>query len=83
MNQSDILEIIIDNIRQILPGLEGHAFKPSDSMRDLGLHSIARYEVVLMTLERLSLNAPKQEFAGAASIGELARIFYAKVSQVR
>ncbi len=78
MNQEHIFEIIVGHVREVLPELEAHVFQQTDSLRALGANSIDRADILMMTLERLSLNIPLPEMAKAENIGELASIIHAK-----
>lgn len=79
MNQSTVLEVIVRHAREVVPALANHSFHPDDSLRELGANSIDRSEIVMMTLETLSLSIPLIEVARAGSVGELASILYAKL----
>ena len=78
MNQHQILDIIARHTRDVLPRLATHAFQPSDSLRELGANSVDRSEIIMMTLESLSLRIPLIEMAKAQNIGELAGIIHAR-----
>jgi len=78
MNKEDIFEVIVGHTREVIPELEEHDFKTDDALKDLGANSIDRSEIVMMTLESLSLNIPLVEIAGAGNMGELASILYEK-----
>lgn len=62
----------------MIPDLEGHHFQSNDALKDLDANSIDRSEIVMMTLESLSLKIPLIEIAGAGNIGELASILHEK-----
>lgn len=79
MDRHTILDIIAQNTREVLPALENHQFQPGDSLRDLGANSIDRSEIVMMTLEKLSLNIPLVMIARAENIGELSQILHEKL----
>jgi polyketide biosynthesis acyl carrier protein len=79
MNKGRVFEIITRHAREVVPGLEGHHFQSSDSLKDLGANSIDRSEIVMMTLESLSLKLPLVETARAANIGELVNILDEKL----
>ncbi|MDN7675146.1 acyl carrier protein [Burkholderia oklahomensis] len=74
MSQQRILELIAKHAREVVPGLEGHVFAPGDSLRELGANSIDRVDIIVMTLEALSLDVPLAAMANARNIGELAGI---------
>lgn len=82
MNKEQIFEIITRHASEVLPGLKGHAFKATDALKDLGANSIDRSEIVMMTLESLSLSIPLIEIARAGNIGELTNILYEKSQAV-
>ncbi|MBW8851148.1 MAG: acyl carrier protein [Xanthomonadales bacterium] len=78
MNQQDILDVIVNHAREVVPELETHDFQPTDSLRALGANSVDRADIIMMTLESLSLSIPLNELASAANIGELAGLIHAK-----
>lgn len=77
-SKEHVLEVIVGHVREVLPELEGHDFKPTDSLRALGANSIDRADILMMTLESLALNIPLIEMAKAENIGDLAGIIHAK-----
>lgn len=79
MNVQEIFDIIVGHTREVLPDLEAHAFQFSDSLRELGANSIDRSEIVMLTLESLSLKIPMVEVAKAENMGELAGLLHAKL----
>ncbi len=82
MNKNDIYELIVRHICEVLPNLEGHEFEPSDRLEDLGANSVDRAEIIMITMEALSLQIPRVELFGAKSIGELADVFHKKSQSV-
>ena len=80
MTVQEIFEIISGHAREVVIPLESHEFKMEESLRDLGANSIDRSEIVMMTMETLSLNIPMIEIAGAENIGELATILHEKLA---
>jgi polyketide biosynthesis acyl carrier protein len=79
MTIEDIFAIIIGHTREVLPGLDDHAFQFSNSLRELGANSIDRSEIVMLTLESLSLKIPMIEVAKAENMGELAGLLHARL----
>jgi len=79
MNKVQVFELITRHTCEVLPELENHEFKFEDSLRDLGANSIDRSEIVMMTLEALSLNIPMITIARAENMGELASILHEKL----
>ncbi|MEV7775542.1 acyl carrier protein [Kitasatospora sp. NPDC086791] len=78
MSTQDVLKLIVENTREVLPELEDHAFTADDSLKELGANSIDRAEILMMTIEALSVSIPLAELADARNIGELADRIHAK-----
>jgi len=78
MSESEIVATIVRHARQVVPQLEGHQFKATDSLRELGANSVDRADIIMMTLETLELNIPLSVMAKAENIGELANIIHEK-----
>lgn len=76
MDQQQLFNIIIEHTREVIPELEEHNFVETDSLVELGANSIDRSEIIMMTLEDLSLEVPLVKFAGAKNIGELAELIH-------
>jgi polyketide biosynthesis acyl carrier protein len=77
VSKEQVLEVIVRHVREAIPGLADHPFHPGDSLKALGANSIDRADIIMMTLESLSLNIPLIEMAKAENIGELASIIHA------
>ncbi|MFH9613910.1 acyl carrier protein [Streptomyces pratensis] len=78
MPDNRVFDLIAQHTREVIPELDGHHFEPSDSLRDLGANSIDRAEIIIMTLESLSVSIPLVELADAKNIGELADLIHGK-----
>jgi len=81
MTKAEILELIAKSTREIIPGLEGHVFKASDQLSELGANSVDRAEITMMVQESLALTIPRVELTGPKNIGELAELFFAKLKR--
>lgn len=79
MSVENVFNIITGHAREVLPNLVDHQFQFTDSLRDLGANSIDRSEIVMLTLESLSLRIPLVQVAKAENIGELASLLHAKL----
>jgi polyketide biosynthesis acyl carrier protein len=80
MGPDAVFSALLDQIRDVVPELASHPFTRAESMVDLGVNSIERSEVLLLTLDAIGLNAPVREFHGARNIGELSDLLYAKLA---
>lgn len=78
MTHDDIFQAIVKNVRAVVPELAGHTFARTDNLKNLGANSIERSEIVVMTLEDLALLVQLVDVAGAANLGELADLIYAR-----
>ncbi|NEQ84046.1 MAG: acyl carrier protein [Moorea sp. SIO2I5] len=79
MSKEQVLKLIIKYTREVAPELEEAPLEPTDSLKNLGIDSVNRAEIIMMVMEDLSLNIPRIELAGANNIGELADLFAAKL----
>lgn len=79
MNKEDIFALVTRHAQEVIPALRGHLFQPHQSLRELGANSIDRSEIVMMTLESLSLRIPLVETVKATNIGELVNVLHAKL----
>lgn len=79
MNKADVLEVIGQHVREILPGLESHVFVDADRLIDLGANSVDRVEIITMVQETLSLSVARVELFGPKNIGELADLLLKKL----
>lgn len=78
MTKQEIVDIIVRHTREVLPALESRDIQPADSLKELGANSVDRSDIIMMTLETLSISIPLIEMAKAQNIGELAGIIHAK-----
>jgi polyketide biosynthesis acyl carrier protein len=79
VNTSEIFAIVTRHVREVVPGLESHSFQPTESLKELGANSIDRSEIVMMTLDTLSLKIPLVETVKASNIGELVSLLHARM----
>ncbi len=77
--KSEILELIAQHTRELIPGLDAHAFVESDRLVDLGANSVDRAEIAMMVQESLGLSVSRVELFGPKNIGELADLFLSKL----
>jgi polyketide biosynthesis acyl carrier protein len=80
MSRDDILAVIAQHAREVVPGLETHAFQGQDSLADLGANSVDRAEILMLVQESLGLSLPRVALFGPRNIGELADLLLQHVS---
>jgi polyketide biosynthesis acyl carrier protein len=78
MNREEVFELIKRHTCEVIPELNDHAIQRSDRLADLGANSVDRAEIIMMTMEAMSLKIPRVDLYGATNIGELADVFYDK-----
>ena len=81
MAPSEVFNVIVNHTKEVLPDLENHAFNADDSLRELGANSIDRSEIIMMTMESLSIRIPMIELAAAQNIGDLAAILASRTTE--
>jgi polyketide biosynthesis acyl carrier protein len=79
MTKSELLDLIGQHTREIVPGLEAHQFADSDRLADLGANSVDRAEIAMLVQETLQISVPRVELFGPKNIGELADLFLQKL----
>ncbi|MBN3725611.1 acyl carrier protein [Burkholderia sp. Ac-20379] len=77
MNRDAILNMLSSKIVEVVPDLAGRTIAPTDSMTELGLDSIERYEALVLTLEAIGLEVPLVKLHGPRNLGELADLLHA------
>lgn len=75
MTTKQIFEIIAANIREVEPELENTPISPADSMKALGLPSVSRVEVLMLTMDALGAKVPNAELASARNISDVVQVF--------
>lgn len=78
MPMQEVLDLIVKHTCEVMPELDDHTFVATDSLRELGANSMDRAEIIMMTLESLSVTIPLVELAGANNVGELAKLIHDK-----
>ncbi|NOX92133.1 MAG: acyl carrier protein [Gammaproteobacteria bacterium] len=82
MNNSEVFSLVVNHSQEVIPELEGHEFKRTDQLSELGANSVDRAEIIMLTMESISLRIPLLELSGAKNIGELADLIHEKLSSV-
>ena len=58
MNKEEIFKMIVGKLAEVRPDINVQNISMSDSLRDLGVDSVDRVEIIMMTMESLSLKIP-------------------------
>lgn len=78
MTEKEVFNVVVNNVCEMFPDLTSHEFKYEDRLADLGANSVDRADIVMASMEALSLNIPRVELFGVKNIGELAKLLYEK-----
>jgi polyketide biosynthesis acyl carrier protein len=79
VTKGQILSLIAQHTRDVLPGLDSHVFVHDDRLVELGANSVDRAEIAMLVQESLALSVPRVELFGPKNIGELAELFLRKL----
>jgi polyketide biosynthesis acyl carrier protein len=71
MTHRQLLDLIAQHAREILPGLDAHHFTASDQLVNLGANSVDRAEIAMLVQESLGLSVARVDLFGPKNIGEL------------
>jgi len=75
MTKDEIFEVMSRHIRYVEPETEAAPISRDDNLKLLGLDSVARVEVLLLTMESLGVTVSNTELAAARNLGELVDLF--------
>ncbi|WP_160716719.1 acyl carrier protein [Chitinophaga solisilvae] len=78
--RNTIVDLITRTLVEIIPDLSAENIDPDETFVDLGANSVDRGELIALTLERLDLDIPRTDLAGAQTINELADLLTARNS---
>jgi polyketide biosynthesis acyl carrier protein len=73
INQQDLIAAIVTEIKDLVPELRQRPIAESDSLRELGLNSMDRVDVIMAALALAGVRIPMTAFAGLKNIEEIAR----------
>jgi polyketide biosynthesis acyl carrier protein len=78
VTRDEILAVIAEHTREVVPDLEQHNFNAADRLQDLGANSVDRAEIVMLVLNSLQLRIPLVDTFGPRNIGELADLLHGR-----
>jgi len=79
LDRNTVLTTILQQIRIVEPAMLEQDIRAEDSMVDIGIDSVSRQDVLILTMEALGLDLPMVQLFGPRNIGELADLLYAKL----
>lgn len=72
MSPDKFLEALYLAVADVRPDLDPAVLTPSASLRELGLNSMERAEVIMLAMSDLGVRVPMTAFAQASDLGGLA-----------
>ena len=73
--REEIYSVIQQNIRAIIPTVDGHEIQETDSMRDYGADSLQIVEVVSRSMKQLRIKVPRARLLPVRNLKELVDVF--------
>lgn len=80
-NADEIFELIVENVADIISGIDHGPITRSSMLSPLGMDSVGRAELIERMIETLALTTPRFEFHQANNLGELADMFAKKIEE--
>jgi len=78
MTREEILDIVIENLKDNVDDLEDIEIDPTQSMADYGAASLDVVEIVSSVMRELRLRIPRTELANLNGINDLVDLLYEK-----
>lgn len=79
MTKDDVFGIIKAQLLSIQPDLDPNRVTPNASMRDLGVNSVDRADVIIQSMEALRLKVRLHEVGSLKDLQELVNFFHARL----
>lgn len=75
-SRSDLLAVVFESVREILPTVEPDQLRPDVHLRDLGADSVDRVEIITTVLDRLGVDEPLASFTDLTNIDDMVDLLY-------
>lgn len=76
LTQTQVFELVKNNILEILPKTQADLIVPDQSLADLGANSVDRMEIVTLSMEDLGVKIPLMSFARVFNIESLVEVLF-------
>jgi polyketide biosynthesis acyl carrier protein len=80
MSRSEILNVLREKVKDILFDVDENTITEEASLKELGLNSIDRSDVLMDMCDELDIRISMIEFAGLKNIGEIISLFESKLN---
>ena len=81
MEREQILNVVIENIKLNVDGLEEEEIDPTKSLADYGASSLDIVEIVSSSMRELRIRVPRAALVDLKNIDELVTLFASKVKK--
>lgn len=71
MTRQEVFEVIKRSIEEIVPDINSENLTMEDSLKEIGVNSVDRMDIIVTTLEELDLHKKMVQFGGLKNIGEI------------
>ncbi len=78
MTREDIFEVVKQQIQAVMFALPMEKVTIEKSLKDLGANSVDRMEIVVMSMEKLGIEAPLVELGNIKNLQELVEYLHGK-----
>jgi len=75
MDKAYIFSVFKKGIAEIMIDVDINSITMQESLKELGMNSVDRADVLLQTMESLQVNVPMVKFATAKNISEIVDVF--------
>lgn len=80
MSREEIFSVICQRVCDIMLDIDKNDITEAVSLRDLGLDSIDRSDVIMDTCDDLNIKIPMIDFADLKNIGEIVSVFEERIN---
>jgi polyketide biosynthesis acyl carrier protein len=74
MTETDVIELVRDQIIGILPDLERSSLGPDFNLKDWGIDSLGRMDIISGSVDAMGIDVPLHRFAQAETLADLAAL---------
>jgi len=76
LSRDDLLAVVFESVREIMPTVEPARLRPELHLRDLGADSVDRVEIIVTVLDWLGLAEPLASFTDLSDIDAMVDLLY-------
>lgn len=81
VKNNGMFEFVKSIIVKVIPKFAEVDIQPSDSLKNLGVNSIERMEITMLTMEELELDIPRTELLGPKNLAEFIVLLESKIDK--